>query len=74
MTDYNPHIYDAIPVKTYAALRSVQPRTVRDWIRKGWVPAIRTAGEHGDWRILVAKVSRGTTENASSAATVTFRA
>lgn len=55
MSDYDPSRYELIPVKLYAEQRNVQPKTVREWIAKGWVNATRTAGEHGDWRILVPK-------------------
>jgi excisionase family DNA binding protein len=39
-------------VKEYAELKRVSVATVHRWIRVGWVKAERTAGEHGQWRIL----------------------
>jgi hypothetical protein len=58
VTDYDSTRYELVTVKDFAAVRKVEPRTVREWIAKGWVNAIRTAGEHGDWRILVPKASK----------------
>lgn len=45
--------FDWLTVKQLAKERGVTERTVREWIRKKWVDARRTAGEHGHWRIKV---------------------
>lgn len=49
--------FELIPIKQYAALRSVSPRTVRRWIRLRYVQAERTAGPHGNWLVLVPRAT-----------------
>jgi excisionase family DNA binding protein len=56
MTDRDDR-YEWITVKEYALYRRVTERTVRDWIKAGKLSAERTAGEHGHWRIKVARAS-----------------
>jgi excisionase family DNA binding protein len=49
--------YEWITVKEYATMRRVTERTVRDWIKDKKIPAERTAGDKGHWRIKIARAS-----------------
>jgi excisionase family DNA binding protein len=40
-----------LTVKELAAIKRVHPETVKRWCRQGLIPAERTAGQRGHWRI-----------------------